>query len=78
MTDKRAQVKARFLAEGISISEWAKARGFKRFLVYRVLNGSCKATRGEAHKMRSRWVLRPSQRRSNFGLWSRPPKCRDG
>jgi gp16 family phage-associated protein len=51
MTDKRAQVKARFLAEGISISEWAKARGFKRFLVYRVLNGSCKATRGEAHKI---------------------------
>lgn len=51
MTDKLAQVRARFAAEGLSITEWARANGFKRYLVYRVLDGSCKATRGEAHKI---------------------------
>ena len=45
------QVKARFAAEGLSISAWARAQGFKRYLVYRVLDGSCKASRGEAHKI---------------------------
>lgn len=45
------QVKARFAAEGLSIAKWAKARGFKAYLVYRVLDGSCKAKRGQAHKI---------------------------
>ena len=51
MTDKLNRVKARFEAEGVSIAEWARARGFDRKLVYRLLNGEVKGTRGQAHKI---------------------------
>ncbi len=51
MTDKLMRVKARFEAEGVSIAEWARARGFNRKLVYRVLSGEVKCTRGKAHEI---------------------------
>lgn len=51
MTDKLNRVKARFEAEGISIAEWARAKGFDAKLVYRVLNGDVKGSRGQAHKI---------------------------
>lgn len=51
MTNKLSKVKERFATEGISIAEWARANGFKRHLVYRVIDGRCKATRGKAHRI---------------------------
>jgi gp16 family phage-associated protein len=51
MADKLHQVKARFEAEGVSVAEWARRQGFDARLVYRVLDGSVKGTRGEAHRI---------------------------
>jgi len=51
MTHKHSDVKAQFAREGVSISDWAKAHGFERKLVYKVLNGDVKAIRGEAHRI---------------------------
>lgn len=46
---KRARDK--FFDLGISIAEWAKENNFSLQLVYRVLNGKCKASRGESHRI---------------------------
>jgi gp16 family phage-associated protein len=43
------QVKAKFLKEGMTFSEWARARGYTPQSVYLVLNGQVKATRGKGH-----------------------------
>lgn len=51
MADDRLDVKARFEAEGISIAEWAKSRGFNVLTVYRVLSGRVKGKRGESHRI---------------------------
>ena len=51
MADKRQQVKSRFAAEGISIAEWSRLNGFNCLTVYRVLAGTVKGTRGEAHRI---------------------------
>ena len=45
------QVKADFCRKGISIASWARAQGFGRLEVYRVINGKAKARRGKAHKI---------------------------
>jgi gp16 family phage-associated protein len=49
MTHNPSQVKERFAQEGVSIAEWARARGFNCVTVYRVLSGKLKGARGEAH-----------------------------
>lgn len=51
MTDKHFRVKARFLAEGVTVKEWAQAHGFNVRLAYRVLQGEIKGTSGEGHKI---------------------------
>jgi gp16 family phage-associated protein len=51
MADNHLEVKTRFAAEGISVAEWARARGFSPKLVYRVLDGTAKGTRGEVHRI---------------------------
>jgi gp16 family phage-associated protein len=45
------QVKAKFAAEGKTFSAWAEERGYSRFDVYRVMNGSTKGRRGKGHKI---------------------------
>lgn len=45
------EVKQEFAERGLSISGWAKSRGYSQALVYQVLNGSRKALRGESHKI---------------------------
>ncbi|HML92218.1 MAG TPA: DNA-binding protein [Methyloceanibacter sp.] len=49
--DKRRKVRAQFDAEGVTISEWARAHGFNCLTVYRVLAGSVKGKRGESHRI---------------------------
>jgi gp16 family phage-associated protein len=48
---KRAQVKRWFEANGLSVTDWATARGFKREQVYAVLNGRSTGRRGAAHRI---------------------------
>ena len=45
------EVREEFERAGISIAEWAKARGFDRFTVYGVLTGRHKGTRGKTHQI---------------------------
>ena len=40
-----------FVDAGVSISEWADQRGFRRESVYAVLSGRSKGRRGEAHRI---------------------------
>jgi gp16 family phage-associated protein len=51
MTDKRAVVKDRFEAEGISIAEWARKNGYQYRTVIAVLSGELKAKRGVSHRI---------------------------
>jgi gp16 family phage-associated protein len=51
MNDQAARqaIKDWFDANGLSITEWAAARGYKRDQVYAVLNGRTSGRRGQAH-----------------------------
>jgi gp16 family phage-associated protein len=51
MAKKASQVKAQFMAEGVSIAQWARVRGFNVVMVYRVIAGTVKGRRGEAHRI---------------------------
>jgi len=44
------QVKAEFIANGISISEWCRANGFNRYVVHDLLRRKRIGRRGEAHR----------------------------
>lgn len=43
------QVKAKFAAEGVSVKEWAEARGYNFRTVYSILNGKRACQRGLGH-----------------------------
>ena len=45
------QVKQVFSENGLSISEWARENGFSQVLVYQILSGKRKPTRGESHRI---------------------------
>lgn len=45
------QVKQRLRMQGITITQWAEARGYPRQEVYRVLNGQHKGHFGRAHEI---------------------------
>lgn len=45
----RQQVKQHFVDRGLSISDWARERGFKCELVYAVLNGRACGRRGQSY-----------------------------
>jgi gp16 family phage-associated protein len=44
-------VRAVFEDSGISVAEWARARGFSTSLVYQVLEGRRKCLRGQSHQI---------------------------
>jgi gp16 family phage-associated protein len=44
-------VKSTFIEHGISVREWATRNGFNQDLVYAVLNGRNRATRGQSYKI---------------------------
>lgn len=44
-------VRRLFVDNGVSITEWATAHGFRREVVYGVLSGRLRGHRGEAHKI---------------------------
>lgn len=45
------QVKADFLASGITISQWARSKGYKPREVSLVLNGQVKGRYGKGHEI---------------------------
>jgi gp16 family phage-associated protein len=48
-SDRCNEIKGYFEAHGRAIGEWADLRGFKRSLVYAVLNGRALGRRGRSH-----------------------------
>lgn len=44
-------VRAVFEDSGISVAEWARAKGFSTSLVYQVLEGRRKCIRGQSHQI---------------------------
>ena len=49
MAQTPEQVKKRLRQQGKTTAAWAQENGFEPWLVYRVLNGFTKATRGKGH-----------------------------
>ena len=45
------EIRQFFVDDGVSVAEWARARGFSLPLVYAVLRGRNQATRGESHRI---------------------------
>ena len=45
------EVKGRFSDAGLSIADWARENRFSTTLVYHVLSGRNKATRGQSHRI---------------------------
>ena len=54
------QVKAKFLREGITFTDWATQNGFTRHAVNLVLNGQCKAKYGKGHAIAVKLGIKPS------------------
>jgi gp16 family phage-associated protein len=49
--DKRTLFKQKLIAQGKTITSWAKEQGFEYRVVVQVLNGMNKGKRGEAHRV---------------------------
>lgn len=45
------EIRHEFDVRGLSISEWARQRGFSTALVYQVLGGKRRARRGQSHRI---------------------------
>lgn len=45
------EVRRAFEEHGLTVAEWAQAKGFKQDMVYAVLLGRARGLRGEAHKI---------------------------
>lgn len=45
---------------GVSVSEWAKIRGFHREIVYAVLSGRTRGLRGQSHDVAVALGIKPS------------------
>ncbi len=58
------QAKQQFEAEGISINEWAKMRGYKPRTVYAVLSGQLSCRHGISHKIAVELGLKAAPQRT--------------
>ena len=45
------EIRKEFAKKGLSISEWARSKGYSTSLVYQVLTGQKKALRGQSHRI---------------------------
>lgn len=55
-------VRRRLYEEGISAIDWARENGFDAHLVYGVLSGRSRASRGESHRIAVALGLKPQPR----------------
>ncbi|MEK9940670.1 MAG: DNA-binding protein [Methylotenera sp.] len=60
------EVRQMFRDDGISVACWARDRGFSLPLVYAVLSGRNRASRGESYKISVALGLRPAPRHVDF------------
>lgn len=60
------EVRQRFLDDGVSVAGWARDRGFSLPLVYSVLSGRNRASRGESFQISVALGLRPPPRHVDF------------
>lgn len=60
------EVRQRFRDDGVSVACWARDRGFSLPLVYSVLSGRNRATRGESFRIGVALGLRPAPRHTDF------------
>ena len=68
------KIRNEFKDAGVSITEWARGQGFAPALVYSVLNGKNRASRGQSHKIAIRLGLKSEPKTSKvIGLISNPP-----
>lgn len=63
-----AEARARIQQQGITITEWARQRGYNRHNVYEVLNGIIKAHYGRAHRIAVDLGMKPSITDENSNL----------
>lgn len=56
------QVRAEFLAYGVTVSGWCRERGFHRLVVVDLLRGKRVGIRGEAHKAAVALGMKPDPR----------------
>lgn len=68
-------VKQEFIANGVTIREWAQQNGFSEALVYAVLNGKNQATRGESYKIALALGLKTRPERASGFILSVLDKC---
>ncbi len=68
----RNAIRQRFKAQGISITDWATARGFNRDHVYAVLRGRTYGDRGQAHQIAVALGLKESPEQSGEVTLLRP------
>lgn len=66
MANTREEVIRSFEAEGIAISDWALANGFKPRTVYAVLRGELKGKRGLGHTIAIALGLKDEPREKRF------------
>ncbi len=66
MAENRDDVKAQFRAEGLTLAEWARGKGFNPRTVYRVLSGEIRGGYGEAHRIAVALGLKEEPREIRF------------
>lgn len=72
MTFQSEEIKSEFQVQGVSIAAWARARAFDPRLVYAVLGGKNKASRGKSHQIAIALGMKPgpqiTERTRQLGL----------
>lgn len=76
MTFQSEEIKSEFQVQGVSIAAWARARAFDPRLVYAVLGGKNKASRGKSHLIAVALGMKPgpqiTERTRQLGLANEP------
>lgn len=68
------QVLAEFQALGLSISEWARTKGYSAPLVYQILAGRKKCIRGQSHRIAVDLHLKEGKIGTVDDLFRLPPR----
>lgn len=63
-----AEVKAKFIADGKSVSDWATKNGHPPDAVYRVLNGFTPCKRGRMHQIAVQLGLKPDTAKASAAI----------
>lgn len=72
--EKINRTRAEFKQAGKSISEWARSQGFEPSLVYTILSGRNRGTRGKSHEIAMKLGLKtPLEETAVVGLLSDDP-----